>query len=222
MRLPRTVPLLLTLALSAAGLLFLTLGASGAVEGDGAPATSASDSMLCTDPRQATNFEVFSLGGSPLDLTLAASLRRCDTPTELGEPGANYVSYIYGDCELRDAGDTGCAPPLEIQTWPACQRSLSDYSFEGSLLPHEALPSERGAQVVSFEDGMRLEVYTGASTVVVFANQPAVALKVLSLLRPAADDSPPARQAGELETSVPERLDPPDQGATEGQLSCQE
>jgi len=221
MKVPRLAPMLLALVLSAAGLL-LTLGASGAVVGDGKPGASASRSMLCTDPSQATNFEVFSLGGSPLDLTLAASLRRCDTPTELGEPGANYVSYIYGACEPRATGDTGCSPPLEIQTWPACQRSLSDYSFEGSPLPHEMLPSERGAQVASFEDGMRLEVYTGASTVVVFANQPAVALKVLSLLRPAAEDSPPARQAGELETTVPESLDPPDQGATEGKLSCQE
>jgi hypothetical protein len=32
----------------------------------------------------------------------------------------NSTSFIYGGCE--PAGDSGCAPPLEVQTWSICDR----------------------------------------------------------------------------------------------------
>lgn len=38
---------------------------------------------------------------------------------------ANFASLIYGDCEA--SSDAGCAPPLEIQTWPACERNAGTY-----------------------------------------------------------------------------------------------
>lgn len=228
----RRLLLPLTLGLLGASLLFLVLNASGAPESSGrdgggqlaaAPANETADNpMPCTSPDQATNFEAFSAGGSPLGLPLTATLRRCDIATEEGEPGANYVSYIYGTCEFRNAenGDGGCAPPLEVQTWPACRRSVANYTYEGKPYPHEPLPDERGAEVAGFEEGGRLEVYSGSSTVVVFANDPAVAQKVLSLLRPQAPDSRPATRASELETEVPQGLVAPDPGATEGKLAC--
>jgi hypothetical protein len=228
----RRLLLPLTLGLLGASLLFLVLNARGASEDGGgdaggqpgaAPASeTADDSMPCTSPGQPTNFEAFSAGGSPLGLPLTATLRRCDIGTEEGEPGANYVSYIYGECEYRNPenGDGGCAPPLEVQTWPACRRSLANYTYEGKPLPHEPLPDERRAEVAGFEEGGRLEVYSGSSTVVVFANDPEVAQKVLSLLRPQAPDSPPATRASELETEIPQELVAPDPGATEGKLAC--
>ena len=37
---------------------------------------------------------------------------------------AGYVSFVYGDCEAAD--DAGCAPPAEVQVWPACLRHLAD------------------------------------------------------------------------------------------------
>ena len=140
----------------------------------------------------------------------------------MGEPGADYVSYIYGDCEYLKSENIegGCAPPLEVQTWPACRRSLANYTYEGKAYPYEPLPDERGAEVASFEEGGRLELYSGSSTVVVFANDPALAQKVLSLLRPQAPDSPPATRASELDTDVPQELAAPEPGATEGKLTC--
>lgn len=149
-------------------------------------------------------------------------LRRCDAATEIGEPGANYVSYIYGECRYLEQtdGDTGCSPPLEVQTWPACQRSVADYEYEGRPYPYRPLPNERGATAASFEGGWRLEVYSGASTVVIFANQEAVAMKALSLLRPQATDSAPALRSADLETPTPDRLAAPVAGATEGSLPC--
>lgn len=121
---------------------------------------------------------------------------------------------------IPENGNGGCAPPLEVQTWPACRRSVANYTYEGKPYPHEPLPDERGAEVAGFEEGGRLEVYSGSSAVVVFANDPAVAQKVLSLLRPQAPDSRPATRASELETEVPQELVAPDPGATEGKLAC--
>ena len=34
-----------------------------------------------------------------------------------------FVTYIYGTCKA--SSDSGCAPPLEVQTWSACHRKRS-------------------------------------------------------------------------------------------------
>src|SRR5680860_72866 len=209
----------------AAGLMIFALSATGAAEGEGGSPQSvevAADSLPCTKPDEPTNFTAFSAGGNPLGIPLTATLRRCDECPTDGPISANYVSYIYGDCKyLRPAGvEGGCRPPLEIQTWPACQRSLADYTYEGRPYPYEELSREDAAEVAGFEEGSRLEVYSGASTIVVFANDPAVAEKVLPLLRPQTADSPPAREAAELERQAPAELAAPASGATEGELQC--
>jgi hypothetical protein len=71
---------------------------------------------------------------------------RCDDPIEPNEPvRANYVGYIYGDCSIA-SGDEACAPPLEVQVWPACIRNHSTYQLTptpGSQLPHRRCCAQR-------------------------------------------------------------------------------
>jgi hypothetical protein len=153
---------------------------------------------------------------------LSSFQRRCGGSAPADEPPANFTNYIYGHCEIAE-GATGCEPPLEIQTWPACQRALGDYSFEGKPLPYRRLPSRGGAEVIeiNFMLDNRIEVYTKSSTIVIFAEDPALARKALALLRSQEIGKPPATQADELEGEPEEGLGPPSDKAMQGELPCQ-
>lgn len=216
-------------ALGLAALLVLSIDRADSASGEDpsaptgqAASSPVAESLPCTGPSEAVNFTVFSLGPEPAGLPLTATIRRCDSHDTAVSVSANYVSYIYGDCAYRDpeAGEGGCRPPLEVQSWPACQRSLADYSLEGGEYPHRELSSEGGADVLEFEEGGRIEVYTGTATVVIFANQPALARKAVALLRAQQAGAPPARNAAALDAPVPYELVAPSQGATKGELEC--
>ncbi len=87
-----------------AALLALGLALVGSVSAGGGRSAAASRSF---DP-------LYSAGDRVDGLPLAAVLRRDDA--------AEFVSFVYGDCVAGD--DAGCAPPAEIQVWPACRRNL--------------------------------------------------------------------------------------------------
>ena len=176
--------------------------------------------LPCTGTDEPTNFEVFSAGPSVAGVPMESLQRRCGGTTPIDEPPANYTNYIYGSCKIAE-GATGCSPPLEVQTWPACQRSLADYTFEGKPMPYRHLPNLGGAEVVEIEFMFepRIEVYTGSSTVVIFANNSALAEEALKQLRSQQTDTPPAAKANELKGRA-ERFEPPVEGATEGELQC--
>jgi hypothetical protein len=180
------------------------------------------EALPCTGLDEPTNFEVFSAGPSPAGLSLNTVRRVCGASTPADEAPANFTSYIYGDCQIADDA-TGCKPPLEVQTWPACQRALGNYSFDGKPIPYTRLPSRSGAEVVEihFMFGSRIEVYTKSSTVVLFAESPTLAREALGLLQSQETDKPPATRASELEESPEEGLEPPVDRATEGELQCQ-
>ncbi len=115
----------------------------------------------------------YSAGDRVDGLPLAAVLRRDDT--------AEFVSFVYGDCVAGD--DTGCAPPAEVQTWPACRRNLGLYDDaigRGALAEPLTL---RGVPALLFDDGTRLELETGHSTVVVFADTRERVLRIAAALR---------------------------------------
>jgi hypothetical protein len=189
--------------------------------GGGWKPTFNDEALPCTGDQRPVNFETFSAGPSLEGLPLTYTERRCGSSGSAATR-ANYLSYVYGDCEIV-AGATGCQPPLEIQTWPACQRYLAKYSFRGEPLPHRRLEKRDGAEVVEFNFALdkRIEVYTKASTVVIFAVDRSLALKAVEMLRLEEKGKPPATQPGDLKSGGPDGLGPPEEGSLEGDLSCQ-
>ena len=177
------------------------------------------EALPCTGSREPVNFETFSLGPSVAKLPLTYTERRCDGGLVVAR--ANYVSYIYGSCEIQK-GETGCQPPLEIQSWPACQRFFAKYSFEGEPPAHRRLPKRGGAEVVEFDFALdnRIEVYTKATTIVIFAIDQDLARKAVDMLRPREKGKPPALDADALAEKPVEGLPPPSDGSMEGALSC--
>ncbi len=191
----------------------LILGISATADSEPVPtplATLKSEDLVpCTNPGEAANFTTYSVGTKLGKHTNTEVLRRCDLPYP-GEPvRANYVSYIYGSCEIGD-GDEGCAPPLEVQTWPACERARGDYTVAGGAeYPSEAIGEIEGAPAEQFDAGLRAEVYTQDSTVVVFGDDAKLVREALDELQaeprnqtlaPPASDVP----AGELPAPNPD------------------
>lgn len=105
------------------------------------------EALPCTGPQDPINFEIFSAGPAVAGLPLTGTVRRCDAGAPADEGPSNYVAYVYGECEIAK-GATGCELPLQVHSWPACQRSYADYSFEGKPLPYEELPTQGDAKVV--------------------------------------------------------------------------
>lgn len=198
-------------------------GSSRGPEPDSSPGESLPEheALPCTSPKEPTNFEVFSAGSEPVGLPLTGTVRRCDVRVPAGEWPANYVSYSYGTCEIPENA-TGCQPPLVVQTWPACQRSLVDYSWEGKPMPYRELPSHEGAQVVeiAFPLESRIEVYTKSATIVIFASDPNVARETVGLLRPLEQGTPPATTTEDIGGEPSVGLAPPSDGSTKGTLRC--
>jgi hypothetical protein len=178
------------------------------------------EALPCTGPDDPLNFDAFSPGPSVGGLHLTETVRRCDSGAFADESPANYVAYVYGDCKQPQEG-SGCAPPLQVHTWPACQRTFADYSFEGEPLPHRELPDINGAKVVEidFVVDNRIEIYTRSSTIVIWAGSRALATKAIDQLRSQGIGEAPAMNAEDPnEGSI--KLEPPIEAAMEGNLRC--
>jgi hypothetical protein len=158
--------------------LALVLVASGP-GGDGRSLSTANFSL--ERARAFDEFPLYSAGERVDGLPLTAVLRRDDT--------ADYVSFVYGDCVADD--DAGCAPPAEIQVWPACRRSLALYDGVTGESPSPERVVARGVPGAFFDRGTRLELQTGRSTVVLFADSRLRVLRIAAALR-AVDGSVPA------------------------------
>jgi hypothetical protein len=127
------------------------------------------------------------------------------------EPGANrperrvvpeFVSLVYGGCNP----DPRCAPPLEIQVWRSCNRSLDDYELApGTPYPHKEL-LVRGTKAAVFDD--RIELYAGTVTIVLFGEQ-GLTLRAAQALRPL--NSVAGREASGLSDGL---LPPPARAAS--------
>jgi hypothetical protein len=74
------------------------------------------------------------------------------------------VTYVYGTCHAES--DSGCAPPLEVQTWSYCHRK-----------PHHSSRTDFG-------------VRRGPVTVVIFATDPGLARRGVAQLRTAKPADP--------------------------------
>lgn len=161
--------------LSAAVATVLLVSAGGSERSTAQSPSPTSPGLLpCTGEDEATNFTAYSLGREFEGLPLTAQGRRCTQPSPIAPPDArtNVVEYIYGDC--KPPPDGGCAPPLAVQTWPACERGPAPVTHHNPL--HGEL-RVRGVPARQYEGGRRLEVYTADSTVVVFAREEGLAVR---------------------------------------------
>jgi hypothetical protein len=147
-----------------------------------------------------TTFPIYYAGDSVKGYPLTAVLH--DTHP------AEAISFIYGDCtppmDSEGHYDGGCGPPVQVQVWTACFRNPSLYSGPSSPTPDST--TVRGVPAAYFEGGNRLEIQTGTSTVVIFADSPA---SIASALRG-------------LNNNVPAGVDlpAPATGAMTGDLKC--
>lgn len=123
--------------------------------------------------REFDDFPLYFAGDSADGLPLVAVLRRNDT--------ADYVSFVYGDCALV-AYDDGCTPPVEIQVWPSSVRDL-DSSVSAPSGATVERTTVKGRPAAFLDEGTRLEIDVGRSTVVVFADSHERATAVGEALR---------------------------------------
>lgn len=186
--------------------------------GSNGPAFDSQNSDF--DPETVRDFDQFALYGLGEQFAghqLNAITRRHYAPRLRGElrpPGeVNFVGFKYGDC--TPSGDSGCAAPIEVQVWPACERNLSSYSLGPGLgpLPHERF-TVRGVPAAQFEMDGRVELYTGAVTVVIFAAPP-VARDAAEAVRL---ENPEGLGTAPIPAGSP--LPPPVEGALEGRVEC--
>jgi hypothetical protein len=190
----------------------------------------------CESAGASVPFSMYSLGQAFEGLSATAALRRCDDPYPGEQVRANYVSYVYGGCTITpadDVDDERCVPPLEVQSWPACERSLADISLDVADSVLDALRpgpfvQRRNVPTSLFENALRLEVYTGTSTIVIFGTDPEQILRAVSQLRTELLGPPnlPALNVslGGLpvlgQVPVLGDLAAPASGALDGTLSC--
>lgn len=163
------------LALSAA---LLSVGcAAGEVSRPGADGNFSLD-----EARDFADFPLYAPGESYGNLPLTAVNRAFDKSPEAPPVRSNYVDFIYGSC---DASEHGCAPPLSVQVWAACERNPGVYS---PALEREGPVEVRGVPAYFYEGGRRLELSTGTSTVVIFASDGQAALSAAAALEGVNND----------------------------------
>ena len=144
----------------------------------------------CAARSRRARFTSYSLRSSFAGLPLADSSELCDPP-EPGQPATiHFSSRIYGDCQASP--EYGCEPPLEIQSWPQCERNLRSYRVDSrgasgratTRYPHAMLKLREAPALpaASFDGGTRIEMYTGKTTVVVFAAKPHLGLEAARAL----------------------------------------
>jgi hypothetical protein len=154
-------------------------------------------------------FALYAPGERFEDFPLTAILDRFQDRLP-GEPHrANYVSFIYGSCAPA-RGIDGCPAPLEVQVWPSCERSLSDYRLypDGPALPHIDL-TVRGVPAALFDRSRRLELYSGRVTIAIFGFDKDELMRAAARLGGVNRDLAPGQD-----------LPGPAPGALSGALSC--
>lgn len=175
------------------------------------------------DLAQAAAFDEYSLfsPGSSIDgVPLVAVLRRDDAPNSFPAasakvPRADWVSFFYtSGCTASETVD--CKDKAVVQVWPACERNLSSYApaIEKGTIGLESVKVRGVPASISEADGM-LELYTGGSAVVLFADTED---KLLTLADELASVN--ASALGRPSVGRGQGLPPPLPGAVEGALDC--
>lgn len=171
-------------------------------------------------------FDEYFLGPSFQRLEVTHVVRACSDPeperTQRSGGGVDpaslgrahhYVTTVYGNCQPKS--DSGCAPPLQVQVWPSCERSPADYTYgepeTATTLPPTDVVRVRGVPG-RFYGGSRLEISTGDTTVVLFGDSRERLIAAAQQLR----TRPGSRRSPALNQDLPA----PTPGAEEGTLTC--
>jgi hypothetical protein len=199
----RARPTLLALATSPLFALVALLLAAGCGSERSSADRTSSRVLPCTGPHEPANFSAYSLGPTFENLPLTDQDRECDQapPGAPPERRLNIIEYAYGDCE-PPPGEGGCAKPLVVQNWPRCERDPSDYAVSHHN-PLKAKVAVRGVPGHLYEGGLRLEVYTGNSTVVVFGTDEARVLRAGRALVKAPSRPSASVSSGDTTTPLP-------------------
>lgn len=167
-----------TMRCLSASLLVLAIASAGAgCAGDEGSRARSGGNFTFEQARQFHDFPLYALGEAYGELPLTAVIRAFDRSADAPPVRANYVDFVYGTC---DSSEGGCAPPLSVQVWAACERNPMVYSPEAG---EEAPIEVRGVPAYFYEGGRRLELSTGTSTVVIFAADRGSALAAARALR---------------------------------------
>lgn len=179
----------------------------------------ANELLPCDGENDPTGFPVYSVGPVFEGLSMTLSYRRCDVPWPEEVVRANFVSFMYGDCTVPEGVDNGgCAPPLEIQSWPTCERNLGSIEPmpSGETLQYSQI-QVNGTPAASFDDGLQVEVFTGRTTVVVFGDSAAQVLRAAAAIQAQPQGNPLAFPAT---ASSSDPLPDPIPGIVEGDVPC--
>lgn len=152
----------------------------------------------------------YDLGDAFAGLELTSHEKLCltpptDVPVTSGPTEAvGYASVVYGSC--TPTRSAGCYPPLNVQSWPECARNPNSYGSGGArpgpeiTLMSDALwvPTAPWIPALTFEDGRRLEIYSGDTTIVVFSANPRLAGAAASALAKKVANQAPSSSAANL------------------------
>jgi hypothetical protein len=146
---------------------------------------SSSEEAPCLQQRHLPAFTAYNLGSRFDGLALSSVERSCLAPPagaehRLGEPAsvAWTSDATYGTCTPEAGSEGTCDPPLELQSYPECDRNFSSYGGvvepAGAVSPRRSylLSGSYKIPTAAFEYGhfgARLEMYTGQTTVVVLS-----------------------------------------------------
>ena len=186
--------------------------AAGCQEHPAKPTPKPKGNSSLDEARAFTAFPVYYAGEKVAGLSLT-SVNREPVTAPPGTPVApklqqagdvSSFDFSYGTCLVP-----ACSLPLSIQIWPACARYPALYSTNPlGAGPVPRKTSIRGVPAAYFEGGYRLEIQTGASTIVIFGARSRMRAAVAALegLNTAVDPG--------------QKLPPPAPGALDGSLPC--
>jgi hypothetical protein len=134
-------------------------------------------------------------------------------PEYRGGPPTRWY-FSYGSCELHGTDHPSCSLPLSVENDSTCDRWTGEllpkrarpFGFRGAKAYwHRGLPAKGGGEEIG---GVPLEIFTGRTTVTIFADEKKVAFAAAAQLRT-------------LTQKHPHPLPPPVAGSLWGKLPCQ-
>jgi hypothetical protein len=160
------------------------------------------------EARAFKKYSVYSVGPSFNGRPLTAVTLLDGPPAPPNGVANNHVSFSYGSCEIPvDAAEGSCTVPLEIQSWPACERRIAP---TGTFAPGpvEEL-TVRGVPALFFDNHRQLNIAAGKTTIFIWAEGREAALEAARLLH---GENNPLKPTANLPDPAP--------GALDGSLDC--